>query len=109
MISKTPLAMFVSANDRMVEIILTRSHLIRGPRIPDSFTRFLTHVAVWHAYAKTNFNGVPFSRQQFPEAFYNNDFEEEIVSATESLKRELDDLYRLYGLEAEEPARPAPV
>ena len=93
--------LFITANNRIVEIILTRSHLIRGPEIPESFTRFLTHVAVWHAYAETPHKGVPFSREQFPEAFSPDGFEKEIVSTTEGLKRELDELYHRYGLEAQ--------
>lgn len=89
--------LFTSANDDIVRIILTESHLIRGHEIPKSFAHFLTHVAIWHAYLKTPHKGVPFSQSEFPEAYYPNDFEQEIVTTTEVLKRELDDLHRKYG------------
>jgi hypothetical protein len=90
--------LFTSANDDIVRIILTKSHLIRGPRIPASFTHFLTHVAVWHAYLKTSHRGIPFSQTEFPEAYFPTEFEPEIASTTESLKRELDELYAKYAL-----------
>lgn len=91
-------SLFLEANNRIVEIILSKSHLIHGDQIPDSFTQFLTHVAVWHSYLKTPHRGVPFSKEEFPEAYYPDDFEREIFQVTELLKRELDELYRQYGL-----------
>jgi hypothetical protein len=90
--------LFTSANDDIVRIILTKSHLIRGPHIPASFTHFLTHVAIWHAYLKTNHRGVPFSQEEFPEAYHTDKFEQEIIDTTEVLKRELDELYAKYAL-----------
>ena len=38
------------SNNRVVDIILAKIHLIHGHMIPESYTRFLTHVAVWHAF-----------------------------------------------------------
>jgi hypothetical protein len=58
----------------------------------------LTHVAVWHAYLKTEHEGIPFEESDFPEAYYNDSFEKEIFAVTESLKRELEELYARYGL-----------
>jgi hypothetical protein len=98
--------LFTTANEEIVRIILTKSHLVRGPSIPESFTLFLTHVAVWHAYLKTTHKGVPLSRQEFPEAYYPDDFAREIVETTESLKREIDDLYGRYGVEVASAAAP---
>lgn len=90
--------LFVEANDAIVAIILGKSHLVAGARVPDSFTRFLTHVAVWHGYMKTEHGGVPLSQEEFPEAYYPADFEEEIVTTTERLKEELFELHNKYGL-----------
>lgn len=90
--------LFIEANDAIVEIILKKSHLVAGEVIPISFTRFLTHVAVWHGFMKTEHKGVPLSIDEFPEAYYPNEFEEEIFSTTERLKKELFDLHSSYGL-----------
>lgn len=90
--------LFVAANDAIVAIILQRSHLVAGDRIPESFTRFLTHVAVWHGYMQTEHGGVPLSQEEFPEAYYPTEFEEEIFTTTERLKKELFDLHNRYGL-----------
>ena len=98
-IEKTLRDLFIDANDEIVRIILTKAHLIRGPIIPPSFTQYLTHVAVWHAYAMTH-GGVPFTPTEFPEAFYPSSFEQEIFETTQALKRELNEPYRQYGLGA---------
>lgn len=90
--------LFVEANDTIVKIILQKSHLVAGDRIPESFTRFLTHVAVWHGYMKTEHRGVPLTQEEFPEAYYPVDFEEEIFTTTERLKKELFELHNSYGL-----------
>ncbi len=92
-------ALFTTANDEIVHIILTKSHLVRGPSIPESFTLFLTHVAVWHAYLKTDHKGIPLTKEEFPQAYYPEGFEDEIIDTTESLKREIDKLYARYGVE----------
>jgi len=85
------------SNNRIVDIIITRSHLIRGQTIPLSYTLFLTHVAVWHAFwdqPTPNWGAY----QKIREAQYDKEFEEEIFRTTEDLKRELDTLYRQKGL-----------
>lgn len=90
--------LFFEANNTVVNIILQKSHLISGAEIPRSYTLFLTHVAVWHGYTKTEHEGVPISREEFPEAYYPVEFEENIFAATERLKKELFDLHSKYGL-----------
>lgn len=90
--------LFIEANDAIVTIILQKSHLVAGDRIPDSFTRFLTHVAVWHGYMGSEHQGVPLSQAEFPEAYYPTEFEEEIFATTERLKIELYELHNRYGL-----------
>lgn len=90
--------LFVEANKVIAETILSKSHLVAGERIPESFTLFLTHVAVWHGYLAIGHGGVPHSQEEFPEAFYPVAFEEEIFATAERLKRELFELHQLYGL-----------
>ncbi len=96
--------LFTAANDEIVRIILTNSHLIQGNEIPKSFTHFLTHVAIWHAYLKTPHKGVPFKQDEFPEAYYPDGFEHEIFAITETLKRDLDELHQKYGVQAKSAA-----
>ena len=96
--------LFASTNDAIVEIILNRSHLVDGAEIPESFTGFLTHVAIWHGYMATPHKGLPLSKKEFPEAYYPVAFEEEIFATTERLKRELSELHGRYGLLAKSEA-----
>jgi hypothetical protein len=87
------------ANDRIVEIFLTKSYLIEGDRIPESFNQFLTHVAIWHAHldaSEPDWEGY----KSLPEAHYDRAFEETVYAATEDLKRQLSELYMRYGLAA---------
>jgi len=54
----------------MVRIILTKAHLIDGHVIPKSFTDFLIHAAIWHAYRETPHKGIPRPSLEFPEAYF---------------------------------------
>jgi hypothetical protein len=85
------------SNNRIVEIILSKSYLIQGEGIPESYTHFLSHVAVWHAFLD-----LPGDKWQvyrnLREAQYEPQFELDIYLTTETLKRELYDLYKQYGL-----------
>jgi hypothetical protein len=86
------------SNDRIVEIILSKSHLIRGSTIPESHTRFLTHVAVWHAFwDHPNADWSQYGKIR--DAQYDRGFEKEVFDTTELLKRELQLLYEQYGIE----------
>ena len=85
------------SNNRIVDIILTKSHLIRGNTIPESYTRFLTHVAVWHAFWDNPSRDWS-AYAKLRDAQYDMKFEEEVFQTTEALKQELDALYQQYGL-----------
>jgi hypothetical protein len=85
-------------NMEIEEIILTKSHLIEGDEIPKSFIQFLIHVPIWHAFMETTHGTVPFSPQEFPEAYYASEFEEEVYSTTRQLKADLQALYHRFGL-----------
>ena len=90
--------LFREQNDIIARIILGKSHLIDGETIPETFTSFLTHVAVWHGFEKTIHKGVPLTELEFPEAYYPENFETEIFRVTEHLKRDLYALHRHSGL-----------
>jgi hypothetical protein len=80
------------SNDKIVEIILRNSHLIYGSTIPDSYTNFLTHVAVWHSFwDKPDADWSQYTKLR--EAHYDFDFEKEIFETTEALKQEIADMH----------------
>jgi len=85
------------SNNKIVDIILSKSHLIQGQKIPDSYTHFLSHVAVWHAFWDLQGDNWK-AYKALPEAHYQMEFEQDIFLTTETLKRELYDLYEQYGL-----------
>lgn len=87
------------SNDRIVNLILNKSHLIHGACISETYTRFLTHVAVWHAFWDTPDRDWS-DYTNLRDAQYDFEFEEEIFRTTEKLKQELYDFYQEYGLPA---------
>lgn len=93
------LALFVQANESNVQTILNQSQWIDGDAIPESYIRYLTHVAIWHPYLRRNPPEIPpYEREGFQDGQYPDDFEQAIVATTEKLKRELRELYKNYGL-----------
>ena len=84
-------------NDEIERILLERSDLIEGGSMPQSQIQFLTHVALRRAFGEAT-HAIPPPRDELPEAWYSEDFEREIYETTERLKRELEELYRRYGL-----------
>jgi hypothetical protein len=97
-IESSIIEMFNEHNNAIVNILVTKIHLIEGAKIPDSHIKFLSHVVIWHAYLETKHKGVPFDKEEFPEAYVSDDFENEILSTTEMLKANLDALHKKYGL-----------
>ena len=85
------------ANNRIVEIILTKSHLIAGDSIPATYSQFITHVTIWHAFLDTPRADWSIYAK-LPAAQYDIRFEENIFGTTEELKRRLSVLYRHFGL-----------
>ena len=81
-------------NCEIEEIILTKSHLIDGDEIPKSFIQFLTHVPIWHGFQGV----VPLTIEEFPEAYYTEEFEKDIYRITKELKKKLETLYLHFGL-----------
>lgn len=90
--------MFVEHNRAIVDILVSKIHLIEGATIPESHIKFLSHVVIWHAYLDTPHRGIPFSKEEFPSAYMSDDFEKEIIATTEGLKAQLDALHKAYGL-----------
>ncbi len=88
----------ITSNNSIVEIILNKSHLIDGAEIPQSYIHFLSHVIIWHAHLDAGLGGVSLSKEELPEAYYPINFEEEIYTTTERLKKDLNSLYQTSGL-----------
>jgi len=86
-------------NDQMVRIILTKAHLIDGDVIPTSFTDFLIHAAIWHAYRKTTQKGIPRSSLEFPQAYFPPQFNRDIDGAMVRLKRMQAKRHQAFGIE----------
>jgi hypothetical protein len=92
---------FRHANETIVSIIQTKSHLIVGEKFPESFLHFMTHVTVWHAFIDLRRDMVyPFEKEEFPEAFFPEQFNTDIFETTERLKKELFELHAKYGFTA---------
>jgi hypothetical protein len=86
------------ANNKIVDIILAKSYLIRGDKIPEDYTRYLTHVAIWHAYLDDpNANWSEYRKLR--ESHYDLNFEKGVFKETEELKKELNALYHQYGIQ----------
>jgi hypothetical protein len=99
-VEKEVLALFVQANEDNVQTILNKSDLIDGDEIPDSYIRYLVHVAVWDPFLKkTPVEIPPYEDEGFQDGQYPDDFEESIILTTEKLKREISELYEAYGFE----------
>lgn len=58
------LALFVQANESNVQTILNQSQWIDGDAIPESYIRYLTHVAIWHPYLRRNPPEIPPMREK---------------------------------------------
>lgn len=92
------LALFVQSNESNVETILNRSDLIDGDAIPESYIRYLTHVAIWDPFLRKDPPEIPpYEEEGFEAGRYPDDFEESIIMTTEKLKREISELYKEYG------------
>ena len=88
----------VESNEQIVDILIRNIHLIDGAVIPPSFVHYLSHVVIWHSHLAAGLGGVTSSQQDFPEAYYPVEFEQEIFETTERLKRNLAGLYQESGL-----------
>ena len=99
-VEKDILALFVQANEDNVQTILNKSDLIDGNGIPDSYIRYLVHVAVWDPFLKkTPAEIPPYGDEGFQDGLYPDDFGESITLTMEKLKQEISELYEAYGFE----------
>ena len=80
-----------AANDRIVQVLLDKSHLLEGSTMPDSYVRFLAHVAVWHSFWEAQ-ESEWLDWAELAEAHYDRDFEIDIFQTTERLRSELTEL-----------------
>ncbi len=93
-------AVIVDGNNAIVNILLHKSHLVAGSTLPESYVRFLTHVALWSAFRTSKAHISPPTIEEFPEAHYPVDFEADIFRTTEKLKKELVELHARFGISA---------
>jgi len=92
--------LFQKQNQKVVEILSTKMHLLEGELLPPSFIKYMTSVTIWNIYTENDSlnHVVPSQVAELPEAKYPDQFEEYIRKTTEHLKKELNDLRRKYGI-----------
>jgi hypothetical protein len=101
----------ITTNSNIEKIILDKSHLIEGTDFPESFNGLLIHVQLLKWYRDNPGVSRP-NKDEVPEAWYSEDFEEDVFKTVEKLRRELNALYDEYGVrsggQALPPVIPAP-
>jgi hypothetical protein len=93
-------SILIEGNNMIVSILLQKSHLISGNKLPDSHVHFLTHAAIWPAFQNAKPQLAPPPESEFPEAYYPMAFEVDSVRTTEKLKKELAELHNRFGISA---------
>ena len=93
------IAQFRKQNERVVEILATKLHLVEDGQPPPAFTHFMTSVTLWNLYtARPDQPWLPEHVAALPQAKYPKEFDEYIYATTEKLKKTLDDLHKKYGI-----------
>jgi hypothetical protein len=93
------IAQFRRQNERIVEILATKLHLVEGDQLPPSFTHFTTSVTLWNLYtARRDQPWLPEQVAALPQAKFPKEFQEYIYATTEKLKKTLNDLHKKYGI-----------
>jgi hypothetical protein len=90
-------ANFREQNERMLDIIRTKAHLIDEGVFPKEFSRFLTSVTIWNLYTSQQ-DGLPADVAGLAETKFPLEFQKYIYEKTENLKANLERLYRKYGI-----------
>ena len=89
---------FHKHNEKIIELITTKAHLIEGATMPDSFVRFVTDAVVFGLYAVPTEDGeVPEGLAKHPRVQYPLDFNEHVIETTEKLKSQLDAMHKKYA------------
>lgn len=90
--------LFSMQNAKIRELIVTKTHLIEGNVMPDSFIRFFTSTLIFDLYAATTNEGqVPSHLRDYPRSAYPVDFNNHVVSVTEALKARIEALNTEYA------------
>jgi|ERR1039458_3044108 hypothetical protein len=93
------IALFRRQNERIMEILSTKMHLLDGDALPQGFTHFMTSVTLWNIYtARHDQPWVPKEVADLPDAKYPEEFEQYIFDTTQRLKRRVDELHKKYGI-----------
>lgn len=79
-------SLFMPRNEQILNLLMTKTHLIEGPSFPGSYVQFLNHHNSWKMkHSRWKSDGVAYSwhsNVDWPEAF-----EREVISTFETLKR----------------------
>jgi hypothetical protein len=85
-------------NAKIRELLMTKTHLIEGYAMPDSFVRFITSTVIFDLYAaNTNEGEVPFYLKSDTRSAYPREFNEHVISVTEALKARIGSLNTEYA------------
>jgi hypothetical protein len=91
------IALFKKQNEEVVTILKTKAHLIDGSEFPPAFTRYMTSVSIWGMYCTRPAEPwFPPHVASLDELKWPKEFEEDIFTKTEELKRRLDTLLQKY-------------
>ncbi|MBD3192974.1 MAG: hypothetical protein GF308_20220 [Candidatus Heimdallarchaeota archaeon] len=87
---------FFPRNEKIKQLLMEKTHLIEGSKVPESFLHFMEHYNTWKLeHQRWKEEGIEYSflsRVKFPE-----DFNDEVLTTFKSLKKEqnkfLDKIY----------------
>jgi hypothetical protein len=92
--------LFAKQNRALRDLIITKTHLIEGAQMPDSFVRFFSSTIIFDLYAAPTPDGtVPDRLAQQPRVKFPDDFSTHIFSTTERLKERLANLRTEHTIE----------
>ncbi|NER06807.1 MAG: hypothetical protein F6K17_31625, partial [Okeania sp. SIO3C4] len=91
--------LFKSNNDKAIEIINKNAHLIDENPMPEMFIQFVSSSQVWSMFCADDEEGViPNGIADHPDVKWSEEFEQYIFGKYERMAKELDDLYKKYGI-----------
>jgi hypothetical protein len=90
--------LFHDHNNRIIELIINKAHLIEGASMPDCFVRFVTNSIVFGFYAvPTDAGEIPEELGKDPRVQYPFDFNDHVIQTTEKLKARIESLHQKYA------------
>jgi hypothetical protein len=86
-------------NERIVDILATKFHLIEGDEVPSCFEALVTSVTIWNLYtSRSEQHWIPADVAALPEVRYPEEFNQYVYQTTEGLKKKLHELHQKYGV-----------